>query len=195
MVDQLQHTDYILVSDTGKEYPCNKTVLAFHSNVFKANFEMKDSKEVQEGQMKIPDISDKSLEIMVTFLYTHDINDEDVCTNCIDLLVLADQYDIETLRKIGVPKIIQKIDQDNCLDVFICAKLHKYEDVEIEAFEVIFTNMEFLLERSRLKNLIKEYPEEMANLMFKVNEKHWVCKKLANNHNCRHCPCHCPGIF
>ena len=94
----LKYTDFILVSDTGKEFPCNKSVLAFKSKVFERNFEMKESKEVQEGRMKIPDISDKTLEILVTFMYTHDINDGDVS---IDLLVLADQYDIETLRKIG----------------------------------------------------------------------------------------------
>ena len=94
----LKYTDFILVSDTGKEFPCNKTVLALQSKVFERNFEMKESKEVQEGRMKIPDISDKTLEIIVTFTYTHEINDEDVS---IDLLVLADQYDIETLRKIG----------------------------------------------------------------------------------------------
>ena len=94
----LKYTDFILVSDTGKEFPCNKTVLALQSKVFERNFEMKESKEVQEGQMKIPDISDKTLEILVTFMYTQKINDEDVS---IDLLVLADQYDIETLRKIG----------------------------------------------------------------------------------------------
>ena len=58
-------------------------------------------------------------------MYTQNIKDEDVS---IDLLVLADQYDIETLRKIGAPKIIQKLDRDNCLDVFMYAKLHKYED-------------------------------------------------------------------
>ena len=38
-------------------------------------------------------------------MYTHEINDEDVS---IDLLVLADQYDIETLRKIG--KVITSFD-------------------------------------------------------------------------------------
>ena len=94
----LKYTDFILVSDTGKEFPCNKTVLALQSKVFERNFEMKESKEVQEGRMKIPDISDKTLEILVTFMYTHELNDDDVS---IDLLVLADQYDIETLRQIG----------------------------------------------------------------------------------------------
>ena len=94
----LKYTDFILISDTGKEFPCNKSALAFKSKVFERNFEMKESKEVQEGQMKIPDISDKTLEILVTFMYTQKINDEDVS---IDLLVLADLYDIETLRQIG----------------------------------------------------------------------------------------------
>merc|ERR1719242_802829 len=102
--------------------------------------------------MKIPDISDKTLEILVTFMYTHELNDDDVS---IDLLILADQYDIETLRKIGAPIIIKRIDEDNCLDVFMYAKLHKYEDVEKAAFEAISRHVKFILEGTRLKNLIK----------------------------------------
>ena len=66
---------------------------------------------------------------------------------------------------IGAPMIIKKIDRDNCLDVFMYAKLHKYEDVEKAAFEAISRHVKFILEGTRLKNLIKDHPEEVANLM------------------------------
>ena len=49
-MDQLKHTDFILVSDSGKEFPCNKIILAFQSKVFEANFEMKESKEVHRDK-------------------------------------------------------------------------------------------------------------------------------------------------
>ena len=107
MNQQLKYTDFILVSDTGKEFPCNKSVLAFQSKVFERNFEMKESKEVQEGRMKIPNISDETLEMLVTFMYTQNIEDENVS---IDLLVLADQYDIEFLRKRGKKHALKKFD-------------------------------------------------------------------------------------
>ena len=42
---QLKHTDFILVSDSGKEFPCNKIILAFQSKVFEANFEIKNPKK------------------------------------------------------------------------------------------------------------------------------------------------------
>ena len=45
------------------------------------------------------------------------------------------------------------------------AKLHKYEDVEKAAFEAISRHVKFILEGARLKNLIKDHPEEVANLM------------------------------
>ena len=39
------NTDFILVSDSGKEFPCNKIILAFQSKVFEANFEIKNPKK------------------------------------------------------------------------------------------------------------------------------------------------------
>ena len=70
----------------------------------------------------------------------------------------------------GAPIIIKRIDEDNCLDVFMYAKLHKYEDVEKAAFEAIFTHVKFILEGTRLKTLIKDHPEEVANLMVNINK-------------------------
>ena len=50
------------------------------------------------------------------------------------------------------------------------AKLHKYEDVEKAAFEAISRHVKFILEGTRLKNLIKDHPEEVANLMVNINK-------------------------
>ena len=105
-------------------------------------------------------------------MYSDVIKDEDVS---IDLLILADKYDIDILKKICPPKIIEKIDQDNCLDVFLIAKLHQFKDVEKAAFKKIFKKIPYILESPRLKTLIKEYPEEAANLMFRVNKKFVEC--------------------
>ena len=50
------------------------------------------------------------------------------------------------------------------------AKLHKYEDVEKAAFEAISRHVKFILEGTRLKTLIKDHPEEIANLMININK-------------------------
>ena len=50
------------------------------------------------------------------------------------------------------------------------AKLHKYEDVEKAAFEAISRHVKFILEGTRLKTLIKDHPEEIANLMVNINK-------------------------
>ena len=69
-------TDFVIVSKTGKEIPCHKFVLAAMSPVFEAMFDMKDSIEVSNGKIEIPDASEKALETMVDFMYNHD-EDED----------------------------------------------------------------------------------------------------------------------
>ena len=69
-------TDFVIVSKTGKEVPCHKFVLAAMSPVFDAMFDMKDSIEVSNGRIEIPDASEKALKAMVEFIYTRpkDIN-------------------------------------------------------------------------------------------------------------------------
>ena len=69
-------TDFVIVSQTGMEIPCHKFVLAEMSTVFNAMFEMKDSKEVSNGKIEIPDVSDKALIDLVNFMYMPD-EDED----------------------------------------------------------------------------------------------------------------------
>ena len=65
-MDQLKHTDFIPASDSGKEFPCNKIILALQSKVFEANFEMKESKEVH-GRMKtlIKECPEEAANLMV----------------------------------------------------------------------------------------------------------------------------------
>ena len=86
-------SDFVIVSQTGKEIPCHKFVLAKKSPVFDAMLEMKESKEVSNGRIEIIDVSDQALEAMVNFMYTNDIQEnEDVYE---DLLILANKYDLK----------------------------------------------------------------------------------------------------
>ena len=90
-INGLKHTDFVIVSESGKEIPCHKFVLAMKSTVFEAMLDMQDSKEVLTGRVQINDASDEALEMMVSYIYNTDIQiqDEDIYQ---DLLVLSNKY-------------------------------------------------------------------------------------------------------
>ena len=160
-------TDFVIVSQTGKEIPCHKFVLALKSPVFDAMFDMKDSKEVVEGRIEIPNVSDEALQAMVNFIYSEKLDDDVVCQ---DLLVLANKYNLEILVKNILPEIISNVDVDNCLEAYAFGIVHKYDNLKISAFSVIAFNWEILQHdgEMKLKTLEKEHPKEYETLMMEM---------------------------
>ena len=185
-------TDFVIVSKNGKEIPCHKFVLAGMSPVFDAMFGMKDSKEVSNGRVEIPDASEKALKAMVRFMYTKDedddIDDDDEDENKDEdenqdedenkdddevdfrqeMLVLSNKYDLKDLAKYYLPEFIKKIDRDNCIEAYAFGIDQNYKKVKNTAFRIIVFNWDLLqAEESKLKTLLKFHPKEHKTL---VNE-------------------------
>ena len=125
-INGLKHTDFVIVSESGKEIPCHKFVLAMKSTVFEAMLDMQDSKEVLTGRVQINDASDEALEMMVSYIYNTDIQiqDEDIYQ---DLLVLSNKYNLKKLADNILPKFMANIDVDNCIDAYVVGFQHEYE--------------------------------------------------------------------
>ena len=166
-------TDFVIVSQTGKEIPCHKFVLAARSTVFNAMFETEDSIEVSNGCIEIPDASEKALKAMVEFMYTKgypeniydvprmdDKGDQEGnivdCEILQELLVLSNKYDLKGLSEILLPSFIKRIDSDNCIEAYAFGIMHEYEKVKTAAFSIIVFNWDLLLaEKSRLESFSK----------------------------------------
>jgi speckle-type POZ protein len=78
----------------GKEFPVHRYVLAARSPVFKATFSHEETKEVQTGEVEIEDVDPETLEVLIKYIYTDTVGDEDWT---IDLLSAADKYNLVTL--------------------------------------------------------------------------------------------------
>jgi hypothetical protein len=73
-------------------FNCHKFVLANRSDVFEAMFENMDTKEMQDGLIKINDVSNKTMKDLLSFVYKNKIPDIDD-----KLLLAADKYNIADL--------------------------------------------------------------------------------------------------
>ena len=162
-------SDFVIVSQTGKEIPCHKFVLAMTSPVFEAMLEMKESKEVSNGRVEIIDVSDQALEAMVNFIYTNDIQEnEDVYE---DLLILANKYDLKKLAEKIIPKFVAKLDVDNCIEGYVFGFLHHYEKIKEAARMIIVSEWDWLQKEKKeeLKKFSGMYPKEFEDLMEKIS--------------------------
>ena len=164
-------TDFVIVSQTGKEIPCHKFVLAAMSPVYDAMFEMKDSKEVLDGRIEIKDASDKALEAMVQFMYNPEQFQDDQEVLYDELLILSNKYNLKHLVKKILPKFKRKIDIENCIDAYIFGFVHEYKEVKEAAFNIIAFNWDILQkEESKLHPLSKFHPKEYEFLQRKIKE-------------------------
>ena len=178
-------TDFVIISQNGKEIPCHKFVLAIASPVFDAMFDMKDSKEVLEGRIEIKDTSNKALETMVQFMYNQDelIVDKNLFE---DLLVLSNKYSLKVLAENIIPKFIANVDVNNCIQAYVFGFLHEYEKIKEVAFNIIIFIWDRLQkdESSQLTQLSKYYPREYENLCNKIKNFSSYSPDVLHINNC-----------
>ena len=131
-------------------------------------FDMKDSKEVLEGRVQINDVSDEALQAMVDFIYTKEIQLED--TEVVqDLLVLSNKYNLNYLAEKMIPKFIQNIEVDNCVDSYFFGFMHEYESIKLVAFQTILSVRNRPETEEKLKRFCKSFPKEYDNLKNMTN--------------------------
>ena len=106
-------TDFKLICE-GKVYLCHKFVLASRSDIFEAMFSHKDTSEALTGEAVIKDCTPQVLSNFLEFLYTDELKDMKCCNLC-DLMLLADKYNIPSLKKVCEENLVLNI---NCSNVF-----------------------------------------------------------------------------
>ena len=107
--------DVTLTCD-GNDIACHRFVLAENSPVFKAMFTT-EMTETDEGRVNISDVTFTTLQKVVRFLYTGEINvsGEDL----VEILQFSDMYQIDPLRKICGDVMLQNINNNFHLHVML----------------------------------------------------------------------------
>jgi hypothetical protein len=102
-------------------FNCHKFVLANRSDVFEAMFEKRDTKEMQDGLIKIDDVSYKTMKDLLSFVYKNKISaNQDIDDK---LLIAADKYHITDLSNLCSRHLIKTIIVDNAIDLLVVGYL------------------------------------------------------------------------
>lgn len=131
----------------GQSIMAHKSVLAHHSEVFRSMLTL-DTKERNEGIIEITDTDASSFKAFIKYLYTNEI--DSIHSLADDLIILADKYDVVSLRRECENYLCQTINETNVFSLLVTADLHNYQMLKKHA---IFTI------KSQLNKLSPYFPE------------------------------------
>ena len=112
-------TDVNLICD-GKTYQCHQLVLSCRSDVFKAMFHGETKMvESEAGVVEIEGTNSDALETMIYFMYHGEVLDEKKIN--VDLLFLAERYNVQPLSAVCIENLAQKMTPENAMDTLVSA--------------------------------------------------------------------------
>ena len=159
-------TDVVLQCQ-GKEFKAHKLILAAASPVFEAMFK-KDTKEHLDSCVNIEDMDSDVFEVFLHFIYTNQVDELDEMY--LDLLAVADKYDVQPLREICIQHMAKNISLDNAVEVLALAERHSIESIKSKTLQFINKNVLNVSTTDAWTDLIKCYPHLVREL-FLVSAK------------------------
>ena len=148
----------------GKEFPCHKFILSLRSSVFKTMFtsDLKINDDEEESTLKIEDISAETMSLFIEFLYTDEIQPEDIDP---DLLIAADKYNVKRLVNICRKHLESIIDVKNVMTITLAAYLIDNEQLLQKASKFITENVGGIKKPEQWDQIKKTHPHIATKVM------------------------------
>lgn len=154
-------TDVILRVDD-EEIDAHKAILAANSPVFYAMFQH-DTKESEEHVIEIVDCEFDVLKELIRYMYTGMVkNFENIA---IDLSIMAEKYKISELKTMCENYLSHNKSIENCVGLYLHAKLHNFTDLEDEVKVFIRDNIKDIIDTAEFVSMKQTHPEIMLDLM------------------------------
>ncbi|XP_021004426.1 uncharacterized protein [Parasteatoda tepidariorum] len=169
MFEDKTFCDVTLMAE-GKTIPAHKCVLSVRSPVFRAMFES-DMKETQTSSVDICDLSAATLNHMLTFVYTNNVDLASIDVS--ELYAAADKYQILDLRQYCSNFFIETLTVKNVCDVLELADLHQHRDLDRALRNFIYKNAKDVLISSAWKSFMKKHVKLAGEIT------HQMCIKFA----------------
>ena len=149
--------DFTIECGTEK-LPCHKAILANRSDVFARLFTSQDWAENKENLFQIKDHDPEVVKQMLEFLYTNKIPDDTQCS--LELLLIADQFNIEDLIQFCLPEIATTLTCDNALQILdIASKVSNATLLEEYVTKFVAKNILTVVGTDDWKKFVDPNPE------------------------------------
>jgi len=112
----------------GKQLYAHRVILSSRCEYFKLLFDSQ-MKEATEGIIHVPDISYECFVVFLLFLYTD--RTELTGDNVVDLLALANQYNVPRLTQLCEQHIVSNMDNTNVCNLYQIADLYQADQLKL----------------------------------------------------------------
>ena len=141
----------------GIEIKAHSILLASADSPVLAAMFQHDCKESRNLVVEMEDISPEVFEEVLQYLYTGSIKEMDKLA--MDLLVAADKYQIESLKKECASALSKKLTVDSAVRIFVLAHLHNCLELGQSSLTFIAKNAKAIVALPDWLDLVMNYPK------------------------------------
>ncbi|XP_068628395.1 speckle-type POZ protein homolog [Battus philenor] len=135
LLDDPVGSDFTIESSEGEKFQVHKFLLSSQSEVFKAMLK-EETAEYQNSYVKLIDIEKADLQGILEFIYTGTVK-KLANYNCVNLLMLADRYNLDGLKDLTQHVLYYQISADNVFDILVLADMYNADMLKLAAIKFI----------------------------------------------------------
>ena len=155
----------VIIKVQNKTFLANRMVLSCYSKFFEKTFQV-EMKEKYENSLTIHNISTKSMQTIIDFIYTGKIVIDN--GNVMDLLSAADYLLMDEVKKYCFEFLASVLNIENCFEVLLKAQLYNNYSLECNVYAYISDNFANLIEA----NILNDLPvKDVISCLKNINRK------------------------
>lgn len=155
-------SDFTIIcgNDSERSFPCHKLFLALRSPVFEAML-FHNTKEAMEGKVYITDVSPNTMESLVEFIYTDNVNENEISA---DLLVASNKYQIGRLKALCEHYLVQHLTHENAAEILVQGYLSGSPEFLEEVIQYVSMHWKKIMETEGF-TLIKQHSDLLTKII------------------------------
>ena len=144
-------------------FPCHRLVLAANSPVFRAML-LADMMEKRTKTIIIEDSKPETVAAMLSFIYTGDIADGKLSELAVDLLEVADKYQLGFLSMVCEDKLCSTLEVENSIECLVLGDMYHAFKLKKMALYVVANNLDKIVVTDMYRDLLRQKPELALDL-------------------------------
>ena len=124
--------------------------------------------EARSGKVKIDDFKANTVKTMVYYMYNERVSSSRLHEINVDLLRLADKYNVTSLVDFCVEHLEEHLSLENALDVLITSHLINHKDLFDAASNYVCENRRYLVKTDSWKELMETDPKLASDVLSTV---------------------------
>ena len=132
----------------------HKCILASRSNFFKNMFTV-GMRESEESIISVQDISLPTFQKLLEFIYSDQLNDLESAEQAIDVLVAANKYGLDRLKRLCEKFLVQLIDLENVVELLYLSDMHQAMELKRMCINFTMQYFDIVTKREDFRKLSK----------------------------------------